>query len=93
MSAVPLMARVGNFGKAVVRHALDAFAHVDDKAYQDRLAICAACEHKDEKSWTCNECGCNLEVKARWRSERCPLGKWDVPAAPPAGSGGCGCGT
>lgn len=93
MSAVPLMARVGNFTVATVRHALDMFANVDDKTFGDRMAVCALCEHKAEKSWTCNHCGCNLEVKAKWRSETCPLGKWNKPAEPPAGSGGCGCGS
>ena len=64
-----------NFGKAVGRHASQGFAKVSSKEYIDRLNICKTCDkHRDGKYI---ECGCFLRTKAWWKSEDCPLGKWE----------------
>jgi hypothetical protein len=75
-----LLQRVGNFGKAVVRHIADRGRKVDDQIFEERLAICQDCPSCDVKRWICREksCGCHLKTKARWASERCPLGKWQA---------------
>jgi hypothetical protein len=45
----------------------------------ENLNKCRDCYFLDPNNGrpTCDVCGCNVEVKARWMSERCPLGEWD----------------
>lgn len=86
--------QVVKFVGAAVRHAADGFARVDDKELGGRLATCALCEHRRKADWVCEKCGCYITVKATWRSETCPLGKWELPMATQdvkAGEAGCGC--
>jgi hypothetical protein len=46
-----------------------------------RLEVCAACpsrlEGRKRSMDQCVECGCYINRKAAWRTQRCPLGKWD----------------
>lgn len=95
--------RAANFGRAVVRHLMSGAPKLDDVTYQERLAICAACEDYCDKSvegWCCThvDCGCRLQEgevmpgKARWASEDCPIGRWPLKnVITPNQSGGCGC--
>jgi hypothetical protein len=94
--SVPLFARVGNFARAVVRHAADGFAQVCPEEYEARLAACRSCELLDQRKMVCGHprCGCFVVVKASWASERCPAGRWALPLSsekPEAGASGCGC--
>jgi hypothetical protein len=63
-----------NFGGAVVQHAANSFKHVASEEKQRRLDLCVICEHY--ANGRCGKCGCNLDVKAGWDSEKCPIGKW-----------------
>jgi hypothetical protein len=73
-----LIRKAANFGKAVVKHVADGGKHVSDEVYLARLSVCANCPSLDPERMRCLEksCGCRLKVKARWRSESCPQGKW-----------------
>jgi hypothetical protein len=73
-----LIRKAANFGKAVVKHVADGGKHVSDEVYLARLSVCANCQSLDPERMRCLEksCGCRLKVKARWRSESCPQGKW-----------------
>lgn len=82
-----LLRKALNLAGALVRHAADGLARVGDDEYAARLVICDHCEQKE--GTTCRACGCVLALKASWRSEGCPLGKW--PGERPRG--GCGCGS
>jgi hypothetical protein len=42
----------------------------------DRLKICRDCEEFFFPTRTCLVCGCFMFVKARIKSQSCPLGKW-----------------
>jgi hypothetical protein len=103
MQAPGLWRQAKNFADAVVRHALDGFTAVSDEKFRERLAICEGCEFfKDRK---CLKCGCLMDVKARWASEKCPIDKWPAetdggqqlrPFAPTGSTftppgGDCGC--
>ena len=77
-----------NFAKSTTKHVAGGMMHVDSKTYQERVGICNGCDRlKDDK---CIECGCFVKLKAKWASESCPIGKWDILPDPP--KRGCGCG-
>ena len=85
--------KVANFLPALAAHVLDGLAEVPDAARDARLAACATCDYW-RPDWTCShvECGCDLLVKAKWRTQHCPLKKWpgDKPGATPLATvGGC----
>lgn len=66
----------GRFTKAVFNHAKDGFKKVDSEIFQKRLDICKTCELFDKDQTRCKQCGCFLNVKASWASEKCPVDKW-----------------
>lgn len=81
-----LAQRAINFGKAVVRHAVDRGRQVSDSDYESRLTVCRSCSLCDLEKMVCNHpgCGCFLNIKARWHSEKCPIDKWqDLPGNTP----------
>lgn len=59
---------------AIVKHVVDGLAKTPEKELRQRLEICGSCDQlKDSK---CQVCGCYVSIKASWRSESCPIGKW-----------------
>ena len=77
-----LLRRTINFGAAIARHAANQMRNVEPSSYETRLSICRQCPSCDLERMVCREltCGCFLQTKARWESEKCPLQKW--PDAP-----------
>lgn len=65
-----------NLTKAVVRHVADGAKVVSDDEYRIRLETCDTCDRRRPEDSMCLECGCYLKIKAKWRSEDCPLKKW-----------------
>ena len=47
---------------------------VSPEVHQERLNICAKCEHN--KMNICKKCGCVLRLKTQWKKTKCPAGKW-----------------
>lgn len=78
-----LLTKAWNLTKAIARHAVDGGTKVSEQTYSERLAICRGCASCDVPRMVCTEpeCGCQLYVKARWRSEHCPKGNWPEPTA------------
>ena len=76
--APTLLDRLKNFASAVIEHAKDGFSRVSEKDYKERTDICEPCEYcdKSNKVWSCNKCGCYIQIKASWASQDCPIGKW-----------------
>jgi hypothetical protein len=73
----PSLVRRGlNFAAAVVRHAANAARIVSPKEASDRLAKCHECNFYRANRCLHVQCGCNLSVKVRWESARCPIGRW-----------------
>lgn len=70
------MERVVNFTRAVANHAMAGFPMLSGEETEARLAICRECPKYVER--TCSICGCNMRVKASWKEQECPLGKWTV---------------
>jgi len=74
-----LLQRIGNLGTAVVQHALSGFSYVDETTRRTRLQLCESCPtYWDGEHRRCNHpsCGCNMDVKAGWATQACPIGRW-----------------
>lgn len=73
-----LLQKAVNFGTAVARHVADGARQVTTDEYHARLNICRTCDSCDVARMVCREqaCGCQLHIKAKWRSEHCPVNKW-----------------
>lgn len=68
------MREVFNFANSAFNHAKNGFKTVTDEIKNSRLDICKSCNKlKNDK---CSECGCFVNIKASWDSEKCPLEKW-----------------
>ena len=64
-----------NYFKAVSKRVLGGFENVDTTTYYDRAFICSRCPSLTPER-ECNECGCPIETKAAWKTEKCPKDKW-----------------
>jgi len=49
---------------------------VTSKEFYRRFAVCQSCEFFISKRKRCQKCGCFIKIKARMRSQKCPIGKW-----------------
>lgn len=64
------------------RHARNWFRQAPTAVREARLALCRACEYylPVYTGGRCAKCGCGIGGavldKTKWRSSRCPLGKW-----------------
>lgn len=64
-----------SFTQSFIAYLKSGKQEVPPQLYQQRIITCFKCE-KRTKDWRCSECGCSLELKAKWATEECPLGKW-----------------
>lgn len=70
------MKEIVNFANSFYNHAKDSFKKVEDHVYNNRIDICKSCEYFDSEDMRCKNCGCFLDIKASWNSEKCPIEKW-----------------
>lgn len=73
----PIIKQVANFTEAVARHVTTASGNVPTAVYEQRLDLCAICDHRVDKK--CSLCGCLIETKAAWADSLCPSGRWNLP--------------
>ena len=71
-----LLTRGKNLGKAVVEHVKNKCEFVEIVVYEARIDICNTCDMRNGRICTHPSCGCYLDEKCWWESEKCPLGKW-----------------
>ena len=76
MDITELFNRAKNLTNSTINHAVNGFINVNEKVKQERLDICRSCDKFNSQNTTCNECGCFLNIKTSWASEKCPLDKW-----------------
>ena len=50
---------------------------VSDQTQKSRIDICNLCERYNTTLFICKECGCLMPAKTLFKSQRCPLGKWE----------------
>ena len=53
---------------------IPAHSRTQETLYQARLAACKACDQLN--TGTCMGCGCLVELRAAYRSQHCPFGRW-----------------
>jgi hypothetical protein len=70
----PLTTQAANLFQSVVAFVGEGCGIVDDATYRQRLEICQSCDRRSGKR--CAACGCWINVKARGRAFRCPIGRW-----------------
>lgn len=77
----------------------NGFKNVSNETKSERLEICKSCEFFNESLYQCKQCGCFLQIKTSWATEKCPIDKWgaeievgssEIPAQSQP-SGDCGC--
>ena len=73
------MLRIERFAKAVIEHVKDGCASVSSEQLAERLRVCEGCPLRHGLRCSHSDCGCFLWLKAKWRSEDCPAGKWSKP--------------
>jgi hypothetical protein len=69
-----LATQVANFFQSTVAFVGDGCGIVDDAQYRQRLEVCRTCDRRQGNR--CTACGCWINVKARGRIFRCPIGQW-----------------
>ena len=50
--------------------------HVTEEVRQERIRLCESCEHFQGKTRQCGICRCFLDLKTRFSTEECPIGRW-----------------
>tara|TARA_R100000805_G_C3582237_1_gene85784 strand:+ start:313 stop:708 length:396 start_codon:yes stop_codon:yes gene_type:complete len=50
---------------------------VPNYIYEERIAICKACEYYFSLTGSCKVCGCFMKVKSRLAPMGCPKGYWE----------------
>lgn len=57
------------------KEAIKESDRVDAVIYEERLALCKACDFLN--TGTCGACGCYVELRALAKNGRCPHKKWN----------------
>ena len=86
---------------STIKYIEDGAIDVSEDIFNNRISICSSCHLYDVNRKKCTKCGCFLDIKARWATESCPLGKWEELSKEEISStsnpsffakpGGCGC--
>ena len=77
-AAPGLLQKAGNLVGAVATHVAQGLPMVSAEEKAARLAACEGCDLFAKEQRTCLHatCGCNMDVKAGWKDQRCPIGRW-----------------
>ena len=71
-----LLAKIGSLTKATMQHAVNKFKDVPEEVFKRRISICESCPLFNTNR-SCDKCGCNMDLKAKWPQQQCPLNKWE----------------
>lgn len=62
------------FLSSTARYVMGGAKTVSKEEYDERMAICNSCEHRD--GFRCILCTCRLDKKCARSTEECPIKKW-----------------
>jgi hypothetical protein len=71
-----LLRRLINFTIAYIKYYVSGCKDVDSNTYIKRLDTCLRCENLDTLN-ECAVCGCPIFDKAKMKTEKCPINKWN----------------
>lgn len=83
----PLILRLGNFSRAFVQHAGNAFRYRTQPEIDAIYETCKPCHWFNGTHCTHRKCGCPIKSllgwlsKIAWKSSKCPIGKWPAKDA------------
>ena len=66
-----LIEKAVNFVESVVEYVSIGQPKVSNEEYDKRLQICSECPLFTKKR-SCTICGCNMDLKAKWKTSKCP---------------------
>jgi len=73
--AVPaLHKKAASFARSLAAFTLSGWKLALPQVYEDRVKICEICPHRNNNK--CGKCGCPIDKKASWATEKCPDGRW-----------------
>lgn len=70
------MTKAINFTIACVKHVLDGLKKTSEEQRNERWMQCFNCPHSQNEWFECDKCGCAIEEKVKWKSEKCPERRW-----------------
>jgi hypothetical protein len=77
MSKLTLVEKGVKFISASTRFVMSGFQEVPENVQQERLSICKECPFfSGGENPECEKCGCLLNLKTKWATEKCPIDKW-----------------
>jgi hypothetical protein len=84
--------KFGSFAASSVAYIASGFHKTSPEGVEMRKAICQGCEYyfKNEDNPVCLHCGCFLNIKHQWATEKCPIDKWPAEIMSSYGCGSCG---
>lgn len=65
-----------HFAEALWNHILDGFRKTPAHIKMSRMSQCLTCTHIAQ-NFDCTICGCPINEKTKWKSEKCPKGRWN----------------
>ena len=71
-----MISKVWNLTKAVTKYAAYGFKTVPVEVYETRMKECDKCEHLLKDKGACGICGCDVELKGQWSTEKYPDNRW-----------------
>ena len=75
-----LLTRAKTLSQSLIAWGKAGFKKTPPKLLAKRLSICESCEHWDPTKFNntgrCNKCGCSTWAKLRFKTAKCPIGKW-----------------
>ena len=74
-----MMKMAGNFTKESYKYIKEGRPKRSDEEIAKISLICQGCEEyvpQTKLGPRCKKCGCNMNIKARWATAHCPIGKW-----------------
>lgn len=71
-----IIKKVQNLSESIIEHMLDGMKSSKQTEQERRLEICNGCEFFSKENSRCGKCGCNMLIKTKWNSSRCPKNYW-----------------
>ena len=69
-----ILQQIANFAVAATQHVAAGMPMASEEQKIARLTICRACDFFENGG--CRLCGCSMDIKAGWKEQSCPIGKW-----------------